>query len=262
MTNYPHTPIEVRNLVVKYPGGVRAVDGVDLTVAPGKVLALLGINGAGKSTTLRVLSGGMPASSGTVLVGGHNMNVPAQADQARALLGYCPDEGGLPGALTVRECIGLALASIGATDRWPQAYDLADELGLTRVLDRPTSSFSHGMSRRTSVLLAVLTSCDVLLLDEPFDGVDALGAATIVTQVRRAAAAGLAVVLSTHLLELAVSVADKVAVMVDGQVTGKGNVQAFTGPIGAARYSRLLSGGGASAGPVRRTGRRRLARSA
>lgn len=250
--------VELCDLVVEYPGGARAVDGVDLAVTGGKVLALLGGNGAGKSTSLRVMAGVMPATSGQVRVGGYDMARQGEAEAARALVGYCPDTGGLPTALTVRECIGLALASVDATDRWPQAYDLADELGLTRVLDRPTGSFSHGMARRTSVLLAVLTSSEVLLLDEPFDGVDALGSQAIVTQVKRAAAAGLAVVVSTHLLELAVAVADHVAVMVDGRVTGKGRVQAFTGPIGAARYARLLAGHGNIPGGVRRSVRRSL----
>lgn len=250
--------VELDDLVVQYPGGARAVDGVSLTATGGKVLALLGGNGAGKSTSLRVMAGVMPPTGGRASVGGFDMSRPEEAEQARALVGYCPDTGGLPTALTVRECIGLALASIDATDRWPQAYDLAAELGLSKVLDRPTGSFSHGMARRTSVLLAVLTSSDVLLLDEPFDGVDALGSAAIATQVKRAAAAGLAVVVSTHLLELAVTVADTVAVMVDGQVAGRGRVQAFTGPIGAARYSRLLSGNTTPGAGLRRGTRRYL----
>jgi ABC-2 type transport system ATP-binding protein len=234
--------IEVTGLTVEYPGGVRAVDGVDLRVDPGSVHALLGGNGAGKSTTLRVLAGGMPPSSGKVLVAGYDVSDRRAIDDARAVTGYCPDTGGLPPALTVRECVGLALASVGATGRWPQAFDLAGELDLTGVLDRPTGSFSHGMSRRTSVLLAVLTSSEVLLLDEPFDGVDALGVQAIAAQVRRAAAAGLGVVVSTHLLDVAVQVADTVSVMADGRVAGRGRVQAFTGSVGAARYGRLLAG--------------------
>ena len=139
--------VELCDLVVEYPGGARAVDGVDLAVTGGKVLALLGGNGAGKSTSLRVMAGVMPATSGQVRVGGYDMARPSEAEAARALVGYCPDTGGLPTALTVRECIGLALASVDATDRWPQAYDLADELGLTRVLDRPTGSFSPSPAR-------------------------------------------------------------------------------------------------------------------
>jgi ABC-2 type transport system ATP-binding protein len=244
--------VVLEDLVVEYRGGTRAVDGITLSVPPGKVLALLGGNGAGKSTTLRVLAGVLPPTTGRVLVGGHDPATTAGADAVRRLVGYCPDTGGLPPALNVRECIGLALASVGATRRWPQAYDLAAELDLAHVLDRPTGSFSHGMARRTSVLLAVLTSTEVLLLDEPFDGVDTLGAQAIATQVSRAAAAGLVVVVSTHLLDLAVQVADTVAVMVDGTVAGKGRAAAFTGLAGKARYTRLLSGRSGAARTVHR----------
>ena len=253
--------VELDDLVVEYPGRARAVDGVDLTVTSGKVAALLGGNGAGKSTSLRVMAGVMPPTGGRAIIGGYDMSRPGDADRARALVGYCPDTGGLPTALTVRECIGLALASVGATHRWPQAYDLADELGLTRVMDRPTGSFSHGMARRTSVLLAVLTSSDILLLDEPFDGVDALGAEAIAAQIHRAATAGLAVVVSTHLLEMAVTVADTVAVMVEGRIVGRGRVQAFAGSIGKARYARLLAGSSTTPTALRR-GSRHLLRGA
>lgn len=249
--------VDITDLVVQFPGGVRAVDGVDLAVLPGTVHALLGSNGAGKSSTLAVLAGRIPATSGQVLLAGHDVRDRRGADAARAVTGYCPDQNGLPGALTVRECMGLALASVGATDRWPQGYDLAVELGLAGVLDRATGSFSHGMSRRTSVLLAVLTSSQVLLLDEPFDGVDALGVQAIAAQVRRAAAAGLAVVVTTHLLDVAVQVADTVSVMADGRVAGRGRARAFAGPVGAARYSRLLAGR-----PGVRTGMRRTRRAA
>lgn len=236
--------VAVDDLVVEYPGGLRAVDGVTLSVEPGKVLAMLGGNGAGKSTTLKVLAGVLPATSGRVHVAGQDMTDPARVDLARAATGYCPsqDVGGLPAAMTVKECIGLALASVGATDRWPQAYALADELDLTRVLNRPTGQFSHGMSRRASVLLAVLTSERVLLLDEPFDGVDAIGAQAIANQITRAAAAGLSVVVSTHELERAVQVADHVAVMVDGRIAGRGRSQVFAGTLGSARYRKLLAG--------------------
>lgn len=250
--------VHITDLVVEYPGGHRAVDNVNLTVHPGQVLALLGGNGAGKSTTMAVAAGVLPPTSGRVLVAGHDVTDPRQVDLARGVTGYCPDTGGLPSALTVRECIGLALASVGAVDRWPQAYDLAERLDLTRVLDRSTGSFSHGMSRRTSVLLAVLTSRDVLLLDEPFDGVDHLGSATITTLVRQAAGAGVAVVVSTHLVDLAVTIADQVAVMVDGRVAGRGRAQAFTGPLGQARYQRLLTGDRRGSASVLRRGRRGL----
>jgi ABC-2 type transport system ATP-binding protein len=232
------TTIDVRSLTVRFAGRA-AVDGVALRVPAGGVLGLLGRNGAGKSTTMRVLAGALAPTTG--------MSVPAQADRARALVGFSASPVGLAPMLTVRESIGLALASAGLLDRWPQAFDLAERLEVADLLDRRTGTFSHGMARRVSVLLAVLASRQVLLLDEPFDGVDARGTATVCELVEQAAAAGLAVVVSTHLVDLAARVVDQAAVMSDGKVVAAWPGRQIAGRRGAARYARLLAGVGAAA---------------
>ena len=230
----------VENLHVTYPGGRAAVRGVSFAVHPGQVVALLGGNGAGKSTTLRVVAGVTPATSGTVTIDGNDPNSPATADTARRATGYCPDVGGLPAQLTVRECIGLALATSGQLERWPAAYALAEKFDLTRVFDEQVGAFSHGMARRTSALLAVLTARDLLLLDEPFDGVDALGVQVITDVIAAAKASGLAVVISTHLLDVATQVADTAIVMREGQVVAEVPARHLRRWGGKARYARLL----------------------
>lgn len=219
--------IVVENLHVTYPSGRKAVDGVSLSVPGGQVLALLGGNGAGKSTTMKVAAGVVAPSQGRVLIDGSPTHGPS-GDQARAVTGYCPDVGGLPAALSVRECIGLALAATGQLELWPQAYKLAEALDLTRVLDELTGTFSHGMSRRTSVLLALLGARKVLLLDEPFDGVDPHGVRVICEAIALAKGAGLAVIVSTHLLDVARKVADRAVVMQDGKVSEEGTPHEVT----------------------------------
>lgn len=235
--------VQVRDLTVEYPGGRRAVDQVTFSVPAGGVLGLLGNNGAGKSTTMRVLAGALLPTDGHVLIGGHDVSDAAQADHARALVGYSPSPVGLAPMLTVRECIGLALAAGRLGDRWPDALALAQRLSVDEVLDERTHTFSHGMARRVSVLIAVLTSSSLLLLDEPFDGVDAVGSKVVCELIGEAAAAGVAVVVSTHLLDLATDVCDQVAVMVDGQVVAAAEASYLTGRRGAARYARMLVDG-------------------
>lgn len=233
--------LRVSNLVVTYPFGRRAVDGASFTVAAGEVVALLGGNGAGKSTTMKVLAGVVPPSGGEVIVSEFNMNSEVEADKARAVTGYCPDLGGLTRQLTVREHIGLALACRSDLTYWPAAFNLAEKLDLARVLDEPVGNFSHGMARRASALLAILGSKDVLLLDEPFDGVDAEGVAVLSDAIRAASASGLAVVVSTHLMDVAVAVADQCIVMREGRVVAAVPARRLSGAAGAQRYRTLIA---------------------
>lgn len=223
-------------------GAIHAVNDVSLSIRPGEVVGLLGGNGAGKTSTMRVLAGVQPASAGHVYVNGLSLNDPVEAEQARTVLGYCPDTGGLIRQATVREHIATALALRDQSSRWPYALDLVEQFGLTEVLDRSTAGFSHGMSRRLSVLLAALTAEQVLILDEPFDGVDPQGVATTKLLISRAKEAGLAVVVSTHLLSLLVEVSDRIVVMVKGDLVTEQLAPYFAGARGASRYARLLEG--------------------
>lgn len=236
--------ITVDHLTLTYPGGKQAIKDISFHAGPGTVVGLLGVNGAGKSSAMRVLATAQPPTSGTVHIGGHN--VATHPDHARAVLGYCPDVDGLPRAQTLRECIGMALAASGNLDLWPQALELVERFKLDAVLDVATGTFSHGMARRTSALLAVLTARQVLLLDEPFDGVDALGAALIIDLVATARERGLTVVVCTHLVDLVAQVADQVVVMVDGRVVAHGGPGLVRGRRGRRRYASLLTRGGAA----------------
>jgi len=231
--------ISIENLLISY-GNVTAVNGLNLTVNPGEVVGLLGGNGAGKSSTLRAISGVNPHTGGDLYVCGHNMADPAQVERARQVLGYCPDVGGLVREATVREHIGLALAMHGNTHLWPQALDLLERFNLTEVLDRVTKGFSHGMCRRLSVLLAALTAEQVMVLDEPFDGVDPLGVEATMTTIAQATSHGVGVLISTHLLDLVVEACDRVIVVVDGKAAAVDTAEAFSGEDGKRKYANLL----------------------
>ncbi|GAC1440615.1 MAG: hypothetical protein NVS3B26_10310 [Mycobacteriales bacterium] len=225
-------------LVVDF-GAVRAVDGFDLSVGAGTSVALVGRNGAGKSTTMRVLAGVLPATSGSVVVAGIDAaNDPAAV---RAAVGYCPDVGGLIPRATPWEHLQLAARLRGMSDWQGRARDLLERFELADAADRITAGFSHGMGRRLSVVLAAFHGPRLLLLDEPFDGVDPLGVEATLRVVSEARAEGAAVLVSTHLLHLAVEACEEAVVLKGGRVVGAAPAGELVGEAGRARYRELIT---------------------
>lgn len=227
-----------QGLVVDF-GAVRAVGGFDLSVGAGSSVALVGRNGAGKSTTMRVLAGVLPPSSGTVQVVG--IDAARDPSGVRAVVGYCPDVGGLIPRATPWEHLQLAAKLRGMRHWQVRAHDLLERFDLHGAADRVTAGFSHGMSRRLSVLLAAFHAPRLLLLDEPFDGVDPLGVDATLQIAAEAREAGAAVLVSTHLLELAVAACEEAVVLRGGRVVGAAPASELTGRDGDAKYRALIS---------------------
>ena len=227
-----------RGLVVDF-GEVRAVDGFDLSVAAGTSLALVGRNGAGKSTSMRVLAGVLPPSAGSVHVGG--IDAATDPSGVRALVGYCPDVGGLIPRATPWEHLQLAARLRGIAGWEPRARELLERFDLAAAADRITAGFSHGMGRRMSVLLAAFHEPRLLLLDEPFDGVDPLGVDATMQVVHEARLSGAAILISTHLLHLAVDACQEAVVLRGGRVVGAAPAAELAGEDGRARYRSLIS---------------------
>ena len=240
-----HPPVPVlepilvaHGLVVDF-GAVRAVGGFDLSVGAGTSVALVGRNGAGKSTTMRVLAGVLPPTSGTVRVAGRD--AATDPTGVRAAVGYCPDVGGLIPRATPWEHLQLAARLRGMTSWQDRARDLLTRFDLEAASDRITAGFSHGMSRRMSVVLAAFHEPRLLLLDEPFDGVDPLGVDATLDVVHAALASGAAVLVSTHLLELAVLACEEAVVLKGGRVVGAAPAAELTGALGTTRYRALIT---------------------
>lgn len=231
--------VEVRDLTVAF-GPVIAVDGFDLVLPAGASVALVGRNGAGKSTTLRVMAGVLPPTSGSVRIAG--IDAARDPSTAKSRLGYCPDVGGLIPRATPWEHLQLSATLRRMSPGWEdRASDLLDRFDLGGASDRVTAGFSHGMGRRMSVVLAAFHSPEVLLLDEPFDGVDPLGVDATLETVRELRLAGSAVLVSTHLLNLAVQVCDEAVVLRRGAVVAAAPATELAGTEGAARYRSMLS---------------------
>jgi ABC-2 type transport system ATP-binding protein len=231
-------PVEVGGLVVEYDG-VRAVDGLHFSVRAGDAVALVGRNGAGKSTTMRVLAGLIPATDGTVHVGG--VDAGRDPSAARWKVGYCPDMGGLIPRATPWEHLQLA-ASIRGMSGWEsRARGLLEQFELAEAAVRVTAGFSHGMGRRTSVVLAAFHEPEVLLLDEPFDGVDPLGVEATLQVVHEARLRGAAVLVSTHMLQLAAQATTEVLVLTRGRLAAAAPADELSGEAGQQRYRALLA---------------------
>lgn len=235
---YPN--VTVKNLVVSYGNDTKAVKDISFDIYPGESVGLLGQNGAGKSSTLKVLSTISPATAGEVSISGYDLNDFADADKARQLIGYCPDVGGVIRSATIREHIGLNLALHNKTHLWNQALELVERFNLIDHLDKTTAGFSHGMTRRLSVILAALSSEKLLILDEPFDGVDPVGVQTTLDLIQEAKDSGLSVIISTHLQDVLVKGCDRILVVVNGKIVDSGNSSEFVGEQGKNRYHQNL----------------------
>ncbi len=229
--------VVVQDLHVRF-GEVEAVAGVDLVAQAGEASALLGRNGAGKSTTMRVLAGVVPPTSGSVTVAGIDVAVDPLA--VKRAVGYCPDVGGLVPRATPWEHLQLSARLRRMTGWESRARELLERFELGDVAHRVTTGFSHGMSRRLSVVLATFHEPAVLLLDEPFDGVDPIGVEATFEAIGDARARGAAILLSTHLRELAVQVCTEALVLRGGsRVAGVAAAQ-LAGEEGAVAYRALL----------------------
>jgi ABC-2 type transport system ATP-binding protein len=230
--------VEVQGLHVRF-GEVEAVNGVDLAAYAGHSTALLGRNGAGKSTTMRVLAGVVPPSQGRVSVVGHDVRTdPLSVKRA---VGYCPDVGGLVPRATPWEHLQLSARLRRLPPGWEErARDLLERFELGDVAHRVTSGFSHGMGRRLSVVLAAFHEPDVLLLDEPFDGVDPIGVEATLDVVADARARGACVLVSTHLRELAIEACSSVLVLRGGARVATVTALEMAGEEGARAYRGLL----------------------
>jgi ABC-2 type transport system ATP-binding protein len=197
--------------------GTRAVvDRLTFSAAAGTVTGLLGPNGCGKSTTMKLLAGALVATSGRASFDGAELGVNRIA--SKAVTGFVPDVGGLFPRLTGREHLELTARLYQLREWLEPADELLEALDLARFADDRAGTYSHGMSRKLSAAIALLPPTRLLLLDEPFDGVDATGIDTLVDLFRARADSGACVVITTHLLGVAERLCDTVHLMYDGQL--------------------------------------------
>ncbi len=224
--------IEVEGLVRDFKGGVRAVDGIDLRVAPGEIYGFLGPNGAGKSTTVLVLTTLLPPTAGRARVAG--LDVVQQGAAVRRAIGASLQESALDPYLSGREHMRLqsALHGLGKNEREQRGIELLERVGLTEAADRKVSGYSGGMKRRLDLALALVHRPRLLFLDEPTTGLDPQSRAALWDEVRRLSADGVTVFLTTQYLEEADVLADRVAIIDRGRIVAEGTPSELKAEIG------------------------------
>ena len=209
--------IQVQDLRHTY-GERRALDGVTFIVRPGEVAGLLGANGAGKSTLLRTAAGLQPADEGRVTLAGHDVwDAPMLA---RTALGYAAEEPSFHEDLSAAEYLSFVATVRGLEPAAAETRtrDLAARLDLAERLDDPVRGYSHGMRKKVSFMAAVIHQPQVLLCDEALEGFDAPSAIAAKEEIRALAAAGTAVLFSSHVTETMERLCDRAILLHGGRV--------------------------------------------
>jgi ABC-2 type transport system ATP-binding protein len=220
--------IKIKDLVKKY-GNFTAVNKISLTVNAGEVFGFLGVNGAGKTSTLRILSGINKATSGEVNLGGFDLF--RDPESAKQIVGYISDRPYLYGKLRAGELLEFIaeLYQIPLRISRPRAKELLAEYSLTKYSEQLVESFSHGMKQRLATCVALIHQPKILIIDEPMVGLDPHGAAHFKQLLRNYASNGMAVFLSTHSLNVAEVVCDRLAIIHKGQIIAEGTLAEMKG---------------------------------
>ena len=218
--------IELNEVTKKY-GTKTAVDRLSLKIEAGELFAFLGPNGAGKTTTIKLMSGLLFPSSGTVRVGGYDLE--KEGDKARQLISYVPDQPYLYEKLTGREFLQFISDMYGMEKRYGQ--DRIDAMiklfELDDFVDDLTERYSHGMRQRTVFASALLHEPRVLIVDEPTVGLDPRSVRLLKNLLRNEADHGMTVFLSTHSLDIAQQLAGRIGIVEHGRLIGCGSLDAL-----------------------------------
>jgi ABC-2 type transport system ATP-binding protein len=232
--------IEIENLRKRF-GSQWAVDGVDLTVAPGEAVGLLGHNGAGKTTTVRILATLLRPDGGSARVGGHD--VVREAARVRELVAFAGQQATLDEKLTGRENLVLLgrLLALPSGDARRRADELLERFDLSAAASKLVETYSGGMRRRLDIAACLVVPRPVVFLDEPTTGLDPLGRNEVWTLVRELLDGGTALLLTTQYLEEADRLADRISVLAGGRVVASGTPRELKDLAGGRHVEVVVS---------------------
>jgi ABC-2 type transport system ATP-binding protein len=226
--------LHIEDLFKRYPTGVEALRGVSLDIAPGELFGLLGPNGAGKSTLIHCTTGLAQPTGGSIRVLGHD--AIEDYGEARQAVGLAPQEPNLDWFLTVEETLDYHAGYFGMPkrERRERARELLDTFSLTEKRDERTRTLSGGMKRRLILARAMMHRPRLLILDEPTAGVDVELRLELWHYVQRINQEGTTILLTTHYIEEAEQLCDRIAFIAEGKIVGEGTSEELAARYGVA----------------------------
>ncbi len=221
--------LEIKGYTKVYPGGKKAADNVNLTVESGDIYGFIGHNGAGKSTTIRAVVGVLDFTEGEILIDGKSVKKDPVA--CKEITAYIPDNPDLYENLTGIQYLDFVadVFRIGAKEREDAIRKYADMLEITDALGNLISSYSHGMKQKLAIISALIHDPKLIVMDEPFVGLDPKASFTLKQIMHDLCKEGVAIFFSTHVLEVAEKLCNKVAIIKQGRIIDAGDMETVIG---------------------------------
>lgn len=215
--------IELDKLCKNY-GKFKAVDDVSLKIEPGEIFGFLGVNGAGKTSTIRMMVGIIQPNSGSIKLGGYDLAL--QPEEAKAIVGYIPDRPYIYPKLTAREFLNFCgnLYRVPKKELKHSIDEVLHKFALEDWADELIESYSHGMKQRIATCAALVHKPKILIVDEPMVGLDPRGARMFKDTLKELANSGMTIFLSTHSLDVAEELADRLAIIQRGRIITSGTL--------------------------------------
>ena len=220
--------LKIEHLSKTY-GEKKAVDDLSLHIRPGEIYGFIGHNGAGKTTTLKAAVGILQFDAGEITIGGHSIQTEPLA--CKRLLAYIPDNPDLYDFMSGIQYLNFIadIFGIPAAERWARIEPYADAFELTGDLAQPISAYSHGMKQKLAIIAAWIHDPKLIIMDEPFVGLDPKAAHLLKGMMRELCDVGGAIFFSTHVLEVAEKLCDKVAIIKGGRLIRSGTMEEVRG---------------------------------
>ena len=217
--------IEIKNVSKSYNGVIKAVDDLNITVPDGKIIGFLGPNGAGKTTTIKMITGITKADTGSISING--INIAENALEAKRQFGFVPDSPDMFLRLKGIEYLNFMadIYNVDVATRKQRIRELAERFDMESVLSDQIQSFSHGMRQKIVIIGVLVHSPSVWILDEPMTGLDPRSSFLLKEMMREHADSGRTVFFSTHVLEVAEKLCDKVAIINKGKLQFYGTME-------------------------------------
>lgn len=220
--------LEIKNYSKSYGNGSKAADNVSLKVESGDIYGFIGHNGAGKSTTIRAIVGVLDFTEGEILIDGHSVKTEPMV--CKKITAYIPDNPDLYENLTGIQYLNFVadVFGISASDREERIKKYAEAFEITEALGDLISSYSHGMKQKVAIISALIHEPKILVLDEPFVGLDPKASFTLKEFMHDMCSKGAAVFFSTHVLDVAEKLCNKVAIIKQGKIIASGTMEELT----------------------------------